>query len=312
MQEWWQNTFPQGCQYLTINDAKGTEVKIAYGEKGTGKPLVFVHGLGNWSIGWRENIDFFAQYFRVIVFDFKGYGFSEKLGRQEESGYQIPELKRILKALCTEPAVIVAESLGGVFSLAVAEEYPHLIACLVLISPSVFPQDLPSPNLRSMAEMSMILVRVMDFVRFLKLFPQRSLSSWREMREQLLVRREVTSEDVYGQAYPFLEFRHAYSRLVLDVKQAQQEIRKLQNNQPCSLKKIQDNLLKVTCPTLILQGDSDSWVSRSEVTKLNECLPNSHLKLISNCGHDAATDCPEEFNSMVLAFLQDIKLVEVM
>lgn len=39
--DWWQATFPQGRQTLTITDASGHPVKIAYGEKGIGKPLVW-------------------------------------------------------------------------------------------------------------------------------------------------------------------------------------------------------------------------------------------------------------------------------
>ncbi|MEO0844689.1 MAG: alpha/beta hydrolase, partial [Cyanobacteria bacterium J06643_5] len=34
MKNWWQDTFPQGKQTITITDSQGYPVKIAYGEKG--------------------------------------------------------------------------------------------------------------------------------------------------------------------------------------------------------------------------------------------------------------------------------------
>lgn len=96
MNDWWQATFPKGHQSVEITDDSGRSVIIAYGEKGTGKPIILVHGVGTWSYSWRHNIDFLAQQFRVICFDAKGYGFSQKSFSLENSGYQINELKQII------------------------------------------------------------------------------------------------------------------------------------------------------------------------------------------------------------------------
>jgi len=113
MQDWWQATFPQGRQSITITDANGYPVSMAYGEKGTGKPLILVHGIGSWSYGWRYNIDQLSQYFRVIAFDAKGNGFSDKPVYPDKPGHQAIELARIIPAFCDEPALVVAESLGA-------------------------------------------------------------------------------------------------------------------------------------------------------------------------------------------------------
>jgi pimeloyl-ACP methyl ester carboxylesterase len=78
-QDWWQATFPKGRQQVKIEDASGHQVAIAYGEKGQGRPIILVHGTASWSYSWREVIDPLAEYGRVICFDAKGYGFSEKI-----------------------------------------------------------------------------------------------------------------------------------------------------------------------------------------------------------------------------------------
>ncbi|NJL40778.1 MAG: alpha/beta hydrolase, partial [Leptolyngbyaceae cyanobacterium SM1_4_3] len=46
MTDWWQ-IFPQGRQTLTLEDAEGEQVAIAYGEAGTGQPLFLLHGIGS-------------------------------------------------------------------------------------------------------------------------------------------------------------------------------------------------------------------------------------------------------------------------
>ena len=69
---WWRANFPLGKQSLTIADANGYPVKIAYGEVGSGKPLFLLHGIGSWSYNWRNSIKPLSQYFRVTCFDAKG------------------------------------------------------------------------------------------------------------------------------------------------------------------------------------------------------------------------------------------------
>ena len=67
--DWWTSTFPKGRQTLTIDDAEGQPVAIAYGEVGQGQPLVLVHGIGVWSYAWQGNVSALAQHYRVICFD---------------------------------------------------------------------------------------------------------------------------------------------------------------------------------------------------------------------------------------------------
>jgi len=85
---------------------------------------------------WRHSVEPLAQYFRVICFDAKGYGFPKNLYR--ENTIIIIELERIISALCDQPAVVVAESLGALVSLAVAQAYPQLLSRLVVVNVPIF------------------------------------------------------------------------------------------------------------------------------------------------------------------------------
>ena len=70
--------FPAGTQftarYLPVD---GT--KIRYLDAGHGPPVVFLHGLGASMYAWRKNLAAVAAAgFRVIAFDNRGFGLSDK------------------------------------------------------------------------------------------------------------------------------------------------------------------------------------------------------------------------------------------
>lgn len=311
MNDWWQATFPKGRQNLTITDANGYPVQIAYGEKGTGKPLFFLHGMGSWSYNWRSSIAPLSKYFRVICFDAKGYGFSEKpVSRREKSGHQIIELERILRALSDEPAVIVAESLGAVVALAVAEENPQLIARLVVLNVPIFPQRLPHWGMSLLSQTPLEVLQTIDNLRLAYLFAPL-------LREVMAIERRgvlfdpsiLTQEDVYWMTYPFIEFPGTLVKVAEELQLAAREIEHLQSNQPNMLSLIQNNLGNIQSPTLILWGEHDSWFPASDGEKLRQRLCDAQLQILPNCCHDASSGATQAVNTAILKFLHDTNFI---
>ncbi|HYW20933.1 MAG TPA: alpha/beta hydrolase [Nodularia sp. (in: cyanobacteria)] len=307
MKDWWQATFPQGRQSLIITDADGYPVQIAYGEIGTGKPLVLLHGMGSWSYNWRHSIAPLSKYFRVICFDAKGYGFSEKPGlRREKNGHQLIELERILQALCDQPAVIVAESLGGLVALALAEQNPQLIARLIVINVPIFAESLPHWAMWILAKTPIEILQTIDSSRLAYLFAPliREIMAI-ERRRVLFDPSILTPEDVYWITYPFIELPGTIVKVAEELQIAAQEIENWQVNKPNMLSKIQNNLGAIKCPTLIMWGDQDSWFPASHGEKLHQRIPLSQLKIIDNCCHDASAGSSEVVNAAILEFLQN-------
>jgi pimeloyl-ACP methyl ester carboxylesterase len=307
MKDWWQATFPQGRQSLIITDAQGYPVQIAYGEKGTGKPLILLHGMGSWSYNWRHSVAPLSKHFRVICFDAKGYGFSEKPWlRREQNGHQVIELERVIQALCDEPPVIVAESLGALVSLALAQKEPQLIARLVVINAPIFAERLPHWAMWLLAQMPLEILHTIDSLRLAYLFaPLVREVMARERRGVLFDPSILTQEDVYWITYPFIELPGTLVKVAEELQIAAREIERLQANQPNMLSRIQNNLSNIECPTLILWGDQDSWFPASHGEKLHQCLPNSKFQILNNCYHDASTGSSEVVNASILKFLQD-------
>jgi pimeloyl-ACP methyl ester carboxylesterase len=307
MQDWWQANFPKGRQSLTISDANGHNVKIAYGEKGIGKPLILLHGLGSWSYNWRHSIKPLAKYFRVICFDAKGYGFSEKtVLHREETGHQVIELERIIQALCDEPPVIVAESLGALVALALAEKQPQLVGRLVVINAPIFAEYLPHWAMGLLAQTPLELIHTIDFLRLAYLFaPIVREVMGSERRKVLFDPSILTEEDIYWITYPFIEIPGTLVKVAEELQIAVKEIENFQAKKTNILSQIQSNLSTIKSPTLILWGDQDSWFPVSHGEKLHQHIPNSRFQILHNCYHDASTGAFEVVNAEIIKFLQD-------
>ena len=311
MRDWWKATFPKGRQTLTITDANGYPVSIAYGEKGTGKPLFLVHGMGSWSYNWRRSVEPLAQYFRVICFDAKGYGFSEKPTARERHDHQIIELERIISALCDEPPVVVAESLGALISLGVTLAYPKRLGRLVVVNVPVFPERLPHWGMLLLSQIPLDLVQTIDYARlpyFLAPLVREVMNI--ERRTVLFDPSILTEEDVYWISYPFIELPGTLTKVAEDLQIAAREIEHLQENKPNLISKIQKHLGTINCPTLILWGEQDSWYPASDGEKLRSLIPGSQLQILPNCGHDASSGCSDAVNAAILQFLWETDFLE--
>ncbi|GAB1543580.1 alpha/beta hydrolase [Scytonema sp. NUACC21] len=311
MKDWWQETFPQGRQSLIITDASGYPVQIAYGEKGTGKPLFLLHGVGSWSYNWRHSIDALSKHFRVICFDAKGYGFSEKpVSRKEHNGHQMIELERIIFSLCDEPVVIVAESLGALIALALAAKKPQLIARLIVLNVPIFAQRLPHWGMWLLSQLPLEIVQAIDSSRLALLFAPlvREIMAI-ERRGVLFDPSILTQEDVYWITYPYIELPGTFAKVAEELKIAAREIEHLQTNKPSLLANIQNNLSTIRCPTLILWGEQDTWFPVSDGKKLYQHLPNARLQILTNCCHDASSGASKAVNAAIIEFLQDTNFV---
>lgn len=54
------------------------KIKLHYEEKGTGQPVVLLHGNGEDSSYFKNQIEYFSKKYRVIAVDTRGHGKSER------------------------------------------------------------------------------------------------------------------------------------------------------------------------------------------------------------------------------------------
>lgn len=310
--DWWQTTFTEGRKTAVIQDASGVLTAIAYGEHGNGQPLFLLHGIGSWSYSWRHSIAPLAAHHRVICVDAKGHGYSPPTDQPERVGHQIIELARILETLSRDaisqepqPAVVVAESLGALTALAVAQQYPHLVDRLVLINVPIFPRRLPSWGMRVLAYLPLSMVRWFDQARLVRPLSPVVRYVTRQLRREVVADPQtISEEDVFWLTYPYVRFPGTITRFATDLRLAACDIQQFHEGLPSQLHEIQARLAEVTHPTLVLWGDRDRWFPVEDGVQLCDRLPNARLQVLLNCGHNASGSCAEAVNAAILEFLK--------
>ena len=116
-------------------------VKIFYEVYGDGKATILV--LPPWSIvhsrGWKMQIPYLARHYRVITFDPRGNGRSDRpIGPNAYDEREFAaDAVAVLDATGSDRAVIVGFSLGAQRSLLLATEHPARVAGVVFIGPAV-------------------------------------------------------------------------------------------------------------------------------------------------------------------------------
>ncbi|KAM0034355.1 putative 2-hydroxy-6-oxonona-2,4-dienedioate hydrolase [Helianthus debilis subsp. tardiflorus] len=67
-----------------------------------------------------------------------------------------------------------------------------------------------------------------------------------------------------------------------------------------------ESLSEISCPVLIITGDSDRLVPSWNAVRLSQAIPGSHLEVIKKCGHLPHEETPEEFVTIVDNFLNRV------
>ncbi len=136
------STFEELGVQKEVRLAQGT---VQYRESGSGKPLVFIHGLLVNGDLWRKVVPTLAQNYRCIVPDLPFGGHS--LALNSEADLTPPGIARLiadfLAALDLTSVTLIANDTGGAFTQIAITEYPGRIGRLVLTNCDAYDNFLP-------------------------------------------------------------------------------------------------------------------------------------------------------------------------
>ncbi len=128
-------------QFLEVNG-----VRLHYCERGSGAPLVLLHGNGSMIQDFESSglIDLAAKTYRVIAFDRPGFGHSDRPRNVVWTpAAQAELLCRALERLGVSQAVVLGHSWGASVAVALALKSPELVQGLVLASGYYYPSFSP-------------------------------------------------------------------------------------------------------------------------------------------------------------------------
>jgi pimeloyl-ACP methyl ester carboxylesterase len=259
-------------------------VRVHYQEKGTGTPLVLLHGFSSSTYSWKDVFEPLAKSYRVIAVDLKGFGFSGKPDGDYSRRAQAILVAHLLDHLKIEKAWLAGNSMGGEVSLNFALQNPQRVAGLILI-------DSAGVSVSGANSLAPVYARI-PFVG--PVLIALALTSDKLVRQGL-------EKSFYDDA-KITDERVAFYYRPLKTRGGQ--LAALRARTQAGEFPIEPDLNKISVPTLIIWGAEDALIPLEAGRKMNSLIKGSKLVIIERCGHVPQEELPERVFDEMTKFIE--------
>jgi pimeloyl-ACP methyl ester carboxylesterase len=263
--------------------AKVGDIDIYYEVHGEGEPLVLIMGYGANSRWWFRQIVVFSPEFKVIAFDNRGTGQSDKPDVRYPMEAFADDAAGVLDAIGIDATHVYGVSMGGMIAQDFALRYPDRVISLILGATLCGGSHAVMPDVAANAIL-------FDFERMSRLTP----------------------EEAAWESLPFLYSQEFIDKNAELIKQSIAE--QAQNPTPLHSYRRQgqamvgcdtyDRLPQIKAPTLVISGTADRIVPVENSRILASRIPNAELVLFEGAGHGYLLEVEDEANKAVLEFLE--------
>jgi len=120
-----------------MNFIEANGVSLRYAVEGAGKPVVLIHEMGGTMESWSLVAPILATQRRVVRYDTRGAGFSEKIRVPLTIDTMTDDLIALLDGLgITDKVALVGTAVGGAIALHTAFVCPDRVAAVIVTSPA--------------------------------------------------------------------------------------------------------------------------------------------------------------------------------
>jgi 3-oxoadipate enol-lactonase len=263
-------------------------VNLFYEEYGAGNETVlFAPGVLWDSEMFRAQVEHLKASYRVIVFDHRGTGRSDKPRKDLDMDTLAEDARELINAVGARPCHFVGHCVGGVVGLRLAARYPECLRSLTLLNttPEVEPRE-NMPNYQKLIKevrwwgMWLYAGKFMQFL-FCKPFMNskdaevvRVRNFWRKRLRRIKLVPALRSLDVY-----------------------------------LKRKSIEDELRYVSCPTLVICGDQDKFTLPSKGERIANSVRGADVVHIPHAGHNAPIEAGGHVNALLTQFFDKVPLL---
>lgn len=252
---------------------------------GPGEPVILLHGLALSIEIWGKVIPGLSRRFRVIAFDFPGYGEADRPDAAYDSAFFVAQTIAVMDHLGLAKAHLVGSSLGGSTVVRLSQDHQARIDRAVLMAPGGFGRDC---NLSLRAPTLPLIGYALGRPTWLSNAYALNLS---------MADKAFATRDLIGLAAGFARRPGSHAAFVrtvvaglgpFGVKGTESFARAAQN---------------LHRPVLVLWGEQDRVFPVRQAEVAGALLPDARVVRIDRCGHYPQWEAPERFVTEVAAFL---------
>jgi pimeloyl-ACP methyl ester carboxylesterase len=240
--------------------------KFKFIEEGEGEPLVLLHGLFGALSNFRDLIEYFKYYNKVVV---PMLPLFELDILHTSVGGLAKFVHRFLEARNYTDVNLLGNSLGGHVAMVHVLKHPQRIKTLILTGSSgLFESGMGDS------------------------YPKRKDYDYIKHKTELtFYDPKVASQELVDEVYHIVNNRLKAIKIIALAKSA------IRNN-------LGEELNQIKQPTLLIWGNNDTITPPLVAREFNRFIPNSELHFIDKCGHAPMMEVPVEFNQILHKFLK--------
>jgi proline iminopeptidase len=271
-------------------------VKLYYRTVGSGDTLMILHGGPGLSHKYlKPQLDsLLSENFTLLYYDQRGSGWSEGVEDTLKLNMRtyVSDLEQIRKHFKLPRLNLIGHSFGGLLAMNYGITYPEKLNSMVLVD-----TDAASYALRTPYQIKKINERISE-------------DQWKYLEgianSEPYKNFDVKAYEQYYKTFLTSYFYNPKDTLHLSLGFDSISIPKI-NVTSSFLRRglgkydIHKELVKIQCPTLILQG-RESIFSVAGAEAIHKILPDSRLELFENCGHFEYIEAPEKFMTSIEEF----------
>lgn len=253
-------------------------IEMSVEDRGSGPPLLLVHGFPLHSGMWRHQVEALAGRFRVIAPDLRGFGQTPVDAETVSMEQFADDLAALLDALeVIGPVAFCGLSMGGYIAWSFWRKYPERVAALILCDTRAVADAPAAAQARTKMAKSVMtdgLQPVSDAMLPKLLAPE---TARRQPEVLEFVRGMILGASPAG------------------VAAAQRGMAARPDSS--------DLLGRISVPTLVIVGQEDAISTPAEMRSIAGAIPNAQLIEVSGAGHLSPLENPPVVNRAIAEFL---------
>lgn len=258
-------------------------VDITYLDHGAGCPVLFIHGHPFDHTMWHPQISALTNRgYRVIAPDLRGYGNTPVTSQITHLDTFARDLHGLLEHLDLDTVDVVGLSMGGQIALELCRLFPDRVDTLTLVATNPRAETDEGRTFRK------------------QLAEQLLLEGMRGYADRMLV--GMMSADNVRQLPQVAQHVHAMMCATCPKGAAAALLGRAQRPDHMPL------LRRLSAPTLLLVGRQDHFTPPDFTEAMHVWVPDSLVSIIDGAGHLPNLERPEQFNTVLLRFLDRHRL----